>query len=339
MLLLADGCDRRLGAILQDELADVSRRFSAELLADLPCVNALVDHIERYRGKMLRPTLALVSGMAAAPGLDGVAPRGKEPLRIIATVVEMIHMATLVHDDVLDEAETRRGGDTVNQLKGNETAVMLGDYLISHAYHLCSGLNMPKVSRMIAASTNVVCEGELLQLANRGNWDLEESVYFDIIRRKTASLCATSCAAAAELQDAGPEVVGDLHAYGEKLGVAYQIVDDLLDLMGEEGMVGKPLGRDLSQGEITLPMIHFRRQASPSQQERMREVLEDEARKRSNGMAAVRGMLCDTGSIDYAHRWSETLVAEARGALAVLPDSPSRQLLSDMADAVLTRQF
>ena len=323
----------------------VGRRFAAELASDLPCVNALVNHIERYRGKMLRPTLALVSGMAASPDTDGSSPRSSDALHVIATVVEMIHMATLVHDDVLDDAETRRRGDTVNQLRGNETAVMLGDYLISHAYHLCSSLGEPDVSRMIAASTNVVCEGELLQLANRGNWDLEETVYFDIIRRKTASLCATSCAVAAVVQGAEPGVADALYAYGEKLGVAYQIVDDLLDLMGEEGMVGKTLGRDLSQGEMTLPMIHFQQHAASPQRQRMQTVLGDDARKRSNGttgpegLCAVRELIRETGSLDYARQWSETLVGEARASLMVLPDTPARQLLADMADTVLTRQF
>lgn len=343
MLLLADRCDQQLAARLEDELDQVGRRFADELASDLSCVNVLIEHIERYRGKMLRPTLALVSGMAASTEQGGAMPPSSPALRVIATVVEMIHMATLIHDDVLDEAETRRRGDTVNRLKGNETAVMLGDYLISHAYHLCSRLEMPAVSRLISASTNVVCEGELLQLANRGNWALEEGVYFDIIRRKTAVLCATSCQAAAVLQGAEPAIVAALNTYGEKLGVAYQIVDDLLDLMGEEGTVGKSLGRDLIQGEMTLPLIHFRQHALPAQQKRMEAVLGEDVRCQLNSstgpdaMLAVRDLIGETESLDYAQRWAKSLVEEARSALMMLPDSPARQFLLDTADAVLTR--
>src|SRR5690606_33082713 len=134
------------------------------------------------------PMLVLVSGMATERS-SGLC----DAHRVVATVVEMVHMATLVHDDILDDAQVRRRGATVNHLHGNESAVMLGDYLISHAYHLCSSLDQPAVSRIIADATNVVCEGELLQLANRNNWALDEKTYFEIIRRKTASLCGTCC--------------------------------------------------------------------------------------------------------------------------------------------------
>src|SRR3954463_13883702 len=165
------------------ELAAVDRRFAAELKSELACVNTLVKHVSRFRGKMLRPTLVLLTGKACGELSDAHT--------VIATVVEMVHMATLVHDDVLDEAELRRKGATINHLRGNEAAVLLGDYLISHSFHLCSGLQSQVASRLIGRTTNIVCEGELLQLDNRGNLDLDEETYFQIIERKTASLCAT----------------------------------------------------------------------------------------------------------------------------------------------------
>src|SRR5688572_17604631 len=167
------------------QLAAVARRFEQELTSDLPCVNALVKHVSRFRGKMLRPTLLLLSGKACGELTDAHVT--------LAAVVEMVHMATLVHDDVLDEAELRRKGATINHLRGNEAAVMLGDYLISHSYHLCSSLHSQLASRLIARTTNRVCEGELLQIDNRNNLDLSEETYLEIIARKTASLCATCC--------------------------------------------------------------------------------------------------------------------------------------------------
>src|SRR5438876_2451501 len=149
---------------IMPELAAVEKRFLAELKSDLVCVNTLVKHVSRFRGKMLRPTLVLLTGRACG--------ELSEAHTVIATVVEMVHMATLVHDDVLDEAELRRKGATINHLRGNEAAVLLGDYLISHSYHLCSSLDSQLASRVTARTTNQVCAGELLQIDSRNNLEL-----------------------------------------------------------------------------------------------------------------------------------------------------------------------
>ena len=153
---------------LDARLSEVKARFKAELLSDLPPVNALANHVERYRGKLLRPTLVLAASAAAFEDRAGDAVF-QDAVVTVATVAEMVHMATLVHDDILDEAEMRRRGATINHLRGNEAAVMLGDYLISHAYRLCSSLPSASASRAIAAATNTVCKGELLQLHHRGD--------------------------------------------------------------------------------------------------------------------------------------------------------------------------
>ena len=341
-MLLRGPCDQNLKQLLEAELAEVECRFSAELLSDLPCVNGLVAHLERYRGKMLRPTLVLASGLTCgAPGRE-VTPSH----RIVATVVEMVHMATLVHDDILDEALMRRGGATVNHLSGNETAVMLGDYLISHAYHLCSSLEEPAAARLIAEATNSICEGELLQLANRNNQDLDEPTYYEIIRRKTASLCGACCRLGAVLHGAPPHVAGALHRYGELVGVAFQVVDDLLDLVGDPETVGKTLGRDLQEGKLTLPIIHYLRTA-PSAAARLTEP--GRVGPDSSGVpdssadaalaARVREAIVAGGSVQYALAQARRLIAEAKQALAEVPDHPARELLLSMADAVVTREF
>jgi octaprenyl-diphosphate synthase len=349
-MLVVAGQDRAIQERLSAELADVEGRFGAELLSDLRCVNDLVMHVERYRGKMLRPMLVLVSGMAVAPALAG---GGKTPARgdltdghrVVATVVEMVHMATLVHDDILDEAEVRRRGTTVNALNGNEAAVMLGDYMISHAYHLCSGLGQPAVSRMIADTTNTVCEGELLQLANRNNWDLDEATYFEIIRRKTASLTGGCCRLGAILHESAGDALGDtMYSYGEKVGIAFQVVDDLLDLVGEEKTVGKSLGRDLAKGKLTLPVIHHLATADPARRRHMLGLIKSigaEANADSVNLASVaevRAIVVASPSMDYARDWSGRLIEQAKTSLDVLPDSPARALLYDMADAVLSRK-
>ena len=340
MLLIAQS-DAVISQRLNADLADVESRFAAELISDLPCVNRLVTHIERYRGKMLRPTLVLISAMAS----EVDAPT-RDDHRVVATVVEMVHMATLVHDDILDEAAMRRRGETINELSGNETAVMLGDYLISHAYHLCSSIGRADISRTIAEATNVVCEGELLQLANRNNLDLDEQTYFEIIRRKTASLCGVCCRIAAVLNDSPPRVADALYGFGEKLGIAFQIVDDVLDLTGDEDTVGKTLGRDLEKGKLTLPVIRHLAHADSTDRaaiSSMLSTLRDTGETDPNHAQAlerVRDRLRENDALTYSRQWASRLVADAK-ALVVehLPESSARQLLLDMADAVLTREF
>src|ERR1041385_2480619 len=187
-----------LNECIKSELDAVERAFNEELTSQIGCVNQLVKHVSRFRGKMLRPTLVLLAGKACGDVNDAHI--------VLGTVVEMVHMATLVHDDVLDEAELRRKGATINHLRGNEAAVLLGDYLISHSYHLCSGLDSQFAARLIARTTNTVCEGELQQIDNRNNLDLDEETYFQIITRKTASLCATCCLLGAKFAGASDEI-------------------------------------------------------------------------------------------------------------------------------------
>ncbi|QQE11414.1 polyprenyl synthetase family protein [Planctomycetota bacterium] len=335
---------------LADDLADVEARFAAELQSDLDCVNDLAAHIERYRGKMLRPTLVLVSALACpasqGEGESETANATTEAHRIIATVAEMVHMATLVHDDILDEAEIRRKGKTINNLTTNETAVMLGDYLISHAYHLCSTLPDVQLARMIANATNTVCEGELYQLHNRGNFELSEEVYFEIIRRKTASLCGMCCKLAGYISKTKDAVADALYAYGEKLGIAFQIVDDVLDLTGDEQTVGKSLGRDLEKSKLTLPLIHYRDTAGESDRAEMIDLLQQQAQvdlsidMRSMQVSEIAVRLREHGSVDYARVKAAELIEQAKQLVCDnLPESSARDLLLSMADAVLSRDF
>ena len=339
--------DQPVRETLATELAEVEDRFAAELTSDLSCVNALVRHVERYRGKMLRPLLVLASGLASSlmrpeSGNSGHLTDGH---RTVATVVEMVHMATLVHDDILDEAEIRRQGATINHLKGNEAAVMLGDYLISHAYHLCSSMDDQAIARILAETTNTVCEGELLQLANRNNWQLDEATYLQIIRRKTASLCGTCCQLAAMLSGVRPQCADALYQYGESVGIAFQIVDDVLDLTGDPQTVGKTLGSDLYKGKPTLPVIHYLANAAPQQNDQLLEWLssllsgQGQAGTDQDRMAHVRECLVNSDSMRYASEQASHLIQRAKASLDELHDSPARSFLVEIADAVLTRKF
>ena len=308
-------------------LAEVERRFDRELCSELPVVNALCDRVRRYRGKMLRPTLLLLSGEACGEINDEHVT--------LAVVVEMVHAATLVHDDVLDEAALRRKQATVNATEGNKTAVLLGDYLISHAFHLCSSLNDQYASRRIGATTNTVCEGELMQVHHRGHVELSEADYLEIIRRKTAVLTGTCCALGARYAGASFDAVEAWERFGADLGMAFQIVDDLLDCTGTEQQMGKTLGRDLNLGDPTLPVIHALAQAEPT-------ILGQLVSALRNGRVAsrerVRAWLEQTDSIAYAYRVADEYLAAARGHLATIPPGPSRDSLAAVTDFILLRQ-
>ena len=311
---------------IKKELAAVEQLFTDELSTDLPCVNTLIKHVSRFRGKMLRPTLVLLAGKACGQLTDAHS--------VLATVVEMVHMATLVHDDVLDEAELRRKGATINHLRGNEAAVLLGDSLISHSFHLCSSLDSQFASRIIGRTTNQVCEGELLQIHHRNNLDLDEETYFQIIRRKTASLCATCCLLGAKYAGASEVRMSQLELYGLSLGTAFQIQDDILDIVGDPSTVGKTLGLDLEKGKLTLPIIHYLRSVPADKREKMRAILADQSPDRID---RVRHLLLNSDSIPYARLAAADHVSRARAALTDLPDSKSKRLLDAMAEFVADR--
>lgn len=311
---------------VQPQLQAVEQLFHEELKNDLACVNTLVKHVSRFRGKMLRPLLVLLSGKAVGE-LTGSHVT-------IATVVEMVHMATLVHDDVLDDAELRRKGATINHLRGNEAAVLLGDYLISHSYHLCSSLDSQYASRLIGRTTNEVCAGELLQIDNRNNWDLDEQTYLRIISLKTASLCAACCALGAKLAGASEDDIGRLETYGQALGTAFQIQDDILDVIGDTGTVGKTLGIDVEKGKMTLPVIHFLRTAPPEHRVLLRSLLTG---RDADKAERVRNLVLPSKSIQFATDRARQLVDTARSAIAELPDTDARRVLDSMAEFVVAR--
>jgi octaprenyl-diphosphate synthase len=326
-----------LPGILAGGLVRVVERFNAQLDTALPPVAELVRHVEKYRGKMLRPTVALLSGLACDP--RGCVDDAVSDAHVtVGAVVEMIHLATLVHDDVLDEADIRRGARTINAWRGNEAAVMLGDYLISKSFHLCSTLDEQRTALRVGEVTSIVCEGEMLQLHHRGDFALTERTYHDIVERKTAALIAVACELGARHAGADEATQARMSEYGRLIGVAFQIQDDLLDLIGEEEIVGKSLGKDLDKEKMTLPLIHHL--AALPAAGRIEAARLIHQRAFDNGHRhTLAPRLESTGSIAYAKAAAARLVEEAKKCLAPLPDSPAKTLLKSMADAVITRQL
>lgn len=333
-----------LQAFIATTLTRVEDRFDQQLRSDLPPVSKLCTHIERYRGKMLRPTLVLLAGLAADPRPEAATAPPESIISAdhitIAAVCEMVHMATLVHDDVLDEAQTRRRGETINRLHGNEAAVILGDYLIASAYHLCSQLADQAVALEIGRVSMTLCAGELLQLHHRRDYSLDEPTYFEILDRKTAALIAASASLGARASGAQSPITEALAAYGRKLGIAFQIQDDLLDLTSQDSVVGKPTGRDVEKGKLTLPLIHHLNTADPATRGRTLRLLEamDEhstTASRSSLLAALNA----SDSVRHARETAERLVNEARTSLSALPDTSAKRMLTAMAQAVITRTY
>ena len=316
-----------LFSTIGSELEQSAWIFRAELSSGQPFVQELCEHVEHYRGKQLRPALVLLTGQACG-GLRPAHP-------ILAAVVEMVHIATLVHDDVLDEAEVRRRAPTVSHQWGNESAVLLGDLLFSHAFRLCSTLDDQFASRLIGQTAVQLCAGELMQVANQDNLELSEAEYSQIIEGKTASLIGTCCLLGARYAGADEARVAAMNECGVALGTAFQITDDLLDLVGDEEEVGKTLGRDVEKRKLTLPLIRYLKTSDAERRARMLELL------RSNGelsVNAVSALLSQSDSLEYARQVALARVERARQILAELPESAARASLMAMAGFVVTRR-
>jgi octaprenyl-diphosphate synthase len=316
-----------LYAPIADDMQAARRILADELATDQPLIDDTCRHVSQYHGKMLRPALLLL----AAQATGGVRPAH----HTLAAVVELVHLATLVHDDILDEAGIRRRAATVNRLWGNQHAVLMGDFLYSHAFHLCSSLPSPHAARLIGQTAVTTCEGEMLQVASRGNFSLAERDYLDIIARKTAALVETCCHLGAHYADADPATVRSLRQFGHNVGVAFQIVDDLLDLTGREAEVGKSVGRDVAEGELTLPLIHYLRSQPDGEPGRLVELLRAADPSQHSQIAHL---LVESNSLAYAESIAREHIESAKAALAVLPPTPARERLSALADFVIDRR-
>jgi octaprenyl-diphosphate synthase len=313
------------GPIARD-LDEVERVLGHVLDSRRPAVTRLVAHLANYRGKRLRPALLLLTARACG--------RVTPAHHTLGAVVEMIHTATLVHDDVLDDAAVRRHAPTVNAGWGNQASILLGDFLFTHAFHLSSTLGDVRACRLIGEATNRVCEGELQQVCERGNLALTEEAYFDIIDAKTAELTACCCRLGALFSGMPEGVVEALARYGRWLGVAFQIADDLLDLVGEERTAGKSLGTDLEQQKLTLPLIRLLERAPTELAARLRQLLRSPGNHKRE---ALRSHLADGDALDYARRRAEEFAAKARAELDCLPPSECRAILESLTSRVVHR--
>lgn len=320
----------KLYAPVAEDFARYEERFSDALSTESDALRELVDHVSRFRGKQLRPALVFLAGRGC--GCDRVS----ESHLAAAVAIELIHTATLVHDDVLDGADTRRSLPTANARWGNETSVLLGDFLFATAYGVAASTETTHTARTLAAATREVCRGEVTQLRNRGNVGLTRESYFDIIGAKTATLYAVAAELGATFAGATPSEVRALRQFGHQLGVAFQIADDILDLVGSEQTVGKSLGTDLEVGTVTLPILHAIETATPSDRTRIEALFADGSRQSRD---ELRALIEPYGSFEHARQVGHDLITSAKEGLAILPETSARDALGGIAEYVLERKF
>ena len=339
-----------LTALVRPQLDRLNRELIADLAPGHKEMLPLVDHVAGFRGKQLRPVLTFLAGIAIRGATHG-GGLGDDVVTV-AKVVELLHTATLVHDDVLDSANVRRRIPTVNQMAGVEVAVLLGDYIYAKAFHMAVQLPDPAAARWLAETVRVICQGEITQVLHRFDFQWTEARYFTVIAEKTASLYAAACRLGGHYSvngqyGVGPAAAGQplgggvearlraLEEYGLELGIAFQIVDDCLDLDGDERVVGKSLGTDLAKGKITLPLLYLM-QRSPEEAERLRSVL---GKTEHEALRRLRSEFPLEHAVAYAMEEAQRRIKKAQASLSALPPGPARDALHQLAGFVVTRRL
>jgi octaprenyl-diphosphate synthase len=320
---------RRIFSLISSELMQVELEFERQARSNVQVINYLGEYLRLSGGKRVRPALTILSNYAV--GGDGARYNSIR----MATVMEFLHTATLVHDDIIDNADTRRNQPTVNALYGNETAVLMGDWLYMSAFETSLAERSLPILDILTRVTRKMTEGELLQLTLLGHADLSEAQYFDVLKRKTAYLFSASCEIGAILGEATEEQLTALRDYGLNLGTAFQLIDDLLDFTSSEDTLGKAAGADLLGGKVTLPLIYLR-EAEPKSLETVQTVLR-EGKYGTVSQQELRDALESTGASDRARARADEYAESARDALKDLPDSDYCDSLRSLPSYILNR--
>lgn len=314
--------------LIADEMQAVNALILQRLQSDVVLINQIGQYIVNSGGKRLRPQLTVMAARAAGY-------QGEHHLQL-AAVIEFIHTATLLHDDVVDSSDLRRGEKTANALFGNEAAVLVGDFLYSRAFEMMVDVDSMRVMDILSKTTNVIAEGEVMQLLNIHDADTTEARYLDVIHSKTAKLFEAATQLGAVLAGLPPEQEQALAAYGMHLGTAFQLIDDVLDYSASAEDMGKNVGDDLAEGKPTLPLIHVMREGSAEQAAVVRSAIESE----SGGLEhldAVLAAIEQTGALDYTRAVAQKEADASLSALASLPDSDYKQALISLSQYAVDR--
>ena len=320
--------------VLKEYKSDMERmehRIHESLGTDVPLIQQVSKYILGAGGKRFRPLLHLLSAR-----LCGYREHNAE--YILGSVVEYIHTASLLHDDVVDEAKIRRGRSSANSLWGNQASILVGDYLYSKALYHAVRLQNQRVMDVLSETTTTMSEGEVLQLMQIQNAEISEADYFRLVECKTGVLISASCRLGAIISKAPLSREDALTAYGKKLGLAFQITDDTLDYAADQRRLGKVLGKDLDEGKVTLPLIYLIRKADQDEKEHLRNILLADTVSESD-LTYTLGLMEKYGAVDEALSLAQSLSNESKAALSVFPDSMPRQALMALADYVVQREM
>lgn len=318
----------QIRALVADDMNAVNDRIRERLQSSVVLINQLGHYIINSGGKRLRPLLVLLSARACGAGdrrhID------------LAAIIEFIHTATLLHDDVVDASELRRGRETANALFGNEASVLVGDFLYSRSFEMMVEIGSMRVMEILAHTTNTIAEGEVLQLLNCHDADTPEERYMEVIQSKTAKLFEAAARIGAVLGGQPESVEQAMAAYGMHLGTAFQLIDDVLDYGASAEEMGKNMGDDLAEGKPTLPLIRAIAQSGPAERAMLRDVIENGG---TDDLEAVLRTIESTDAIAYTARLAADEAAMAKKALEALPPSSYRSALSALADFSVDRSF
>jgi len=317
---------RAIYALVDEDFAAVNALIPRRLTSDVDLVEEIGRYIVESGGKRLRPLLVLL-------GARALGYRGTDHVKL-AAIIEFLHTATLLHDDVVDRSDLRRGRATANHLWGNAPSVLVGDFLYSRAFQLMVELNRIDIVAILSDATNVIAEGEVQQLANVGDADIDEARYFEVIRAKTAMLFQAASHTAAVLASRDDRHVVALRDYGLTLGLAYQLVDDWLDYAGDPAVMGKNAGDDLAEGKVTLPLIHALRHGTPAERQLIRGAI---AAKSNAALGDILVAVKRCGALDRTRADAERQVERAIELLNALPGGGYRDALADLAHFCVAR--
>lgn len=313
-------------SVVDQNMNQVDALIRKQLYSDVVLVRQVAEYIVASGGKRLRPMLVLLS--AEALGYQG------EHHRTLAAVIEFIHTATLLHDDVVDESSLRRGRDTANAVFGNAASVLVGDFVYTRSFQMMVSVGSMRVMQVLAEATNIIAEGEVLQLMNIGNIDIDEAGYLHVIQYKTAKLFEAATRLGAMLSGADADTEAAFARYGMHLGTAFQIIDDVLDYSGQTDEIGKNLGDDLAEGKPTLPLIYVMQHGAPEHAQAVREALTEASRDRFDDVSRA---IAATGALEYARKIAAEEASRAKAELANIPDNPARQAMLMLADIAISR--
>lgn len=315
-------------ALSAQDMQAVNAFILEQLSSDVVLINQIGAHIIHSGGKRLRPMLVVLAARALGyEGTDHIA---------LAAIIEFIHTATLLHDDVVDVSDKRRGQDTANALWGNAASVLTGDFLYSRSFEMMVALDSMTVMRILSRATNRIAEGEVLQLLNCNNPDTSEEEYLEVIVRKTAVLFEAGCRLGAIIAQTSPKIEQALSAYGLHLGTAFQLVDDALDYSATSEQLGKNLGDDLAEGKPTLPLIRAMAKGTAEQSQLIRDAITNGGRDQ---IGPILDIIASTGAIEYTARLAQQEAELAKQALNPLPASEYRDALAFLADYAVSRTY